>query len=1645
MSIIKDVQENNDPALEPYNNQPPLPVAPPLPTDPLTFEDTPVQDFGQPPVSEPLQLTPEQEAVTQQYNSATDVPTVEPITSPAQQPLTVQPIDTPEQTPQQFIDAFNIGAENNALLRGEVASELLDETRLTQTHIPTVYASPTVIDDWSNNLNESLGRAELLPGQTPTREHFQNQFVPQPQNNSDSRTFNPNALAPQQFDFEWATSALQQLNDIKRQEDIRNGLVEPQYTKPWGDGALSTFLYGIGLGSNVFRGAIIDAVAVRNRAVSTLPKPLQDVLNFSPLTVLGVDGSKYGIIRPNPTYKGSYTFDALRGRQYTFTANINNPNEPIGITGAVKLPTEQIANTVTSREFATVANLFGIPYWLTTDKRTRDALRTNKWITDPTYWLGFTADALLDPVDTFTLLGEGVGLLRRVRPNYVNRAAARVGSGTTEPRVIVTPPTGVNRRALPPSKPDSPTTPKKAPQPITPNNDVTSITLRREIRNPDGTIDVEFTPNPSSGDTVSGVNTNSRPELPSAEIRRPLEPTRYETVQTPNGEVQVPVNEPTQPLQLPGTQTYGEQNWRWYVDGSVDPDRMRPIVEVVRSKPEVFNPNKTNYEPNWSFWKAPKESDVFIPEPIDVNFRVVGEPAQLPPSPEQLALPYGKPYPLTQFDLTLTPDTPSIGRDVRRRVRYDTNVGERGASSVIQPRPTPQPFPELPTPYKVVEPPKQYKLPGDVVERLTKLVDEGDYTGVYNELIQKRIPVKNVRRSLELGRIDEAVNELRKVLGSVVSVTQTTPISKPRIRKRIIKADGGAVYQTVDVNPEVKEVESIVNQQSIVDAIPTRSITVTPDTPATPLSIDAVNDALRPVDEAGTVVAPTNEVNKQLVEQLERLTQTEKRLKQRGASPETLEGIRKQKIELRRAIAEGDVDEVITKPEPVTPAIEKVVLTGTMTFSEVSRSLLDGVPGKQVDIGKIRRVERKLSDVEALAKVLPNPFTGEPLLDSKANRFFKTWNSVKKFLADRGIEDPLYYRLLEREGAPIDVDALTSPEFRVILDKPVPGSTSKQVVVSNPVAQVNTQPSVFDIPDDINSLRRERKRLMREMGNVDDPTELFDKLSYIDGRISNLDISKPENLRVLQDEVIPDTQHGISPEVVRLTQQKLELEAELSNAGTRVQELEIEATKQKVQLEEALKVLEDTADITPHNVVSVLENNLDEYLSIANKIEEINNSVENGLSFSGLSYEHDVAPRLINAIETLKNIENGVSQNTINGAFDLISQFIGIKQTYENISRLVNYDVRSIVNKVVDSLVNKVGYRQLKKASDFIISKTPENISPQEFSIMKRLNAEYKNNRWYIPRESEWSSKISEVSTRGQTLYHGTRVSNWKPTNGGVGEWGNGTYFSTNSSDAVNHANKPLRPSLDNVVGITTPPTVYEVNAELGNVVDVNAPSTPEFNAAVLMSAFGVMDKPEFASFKRALMKPKSTLLKDTIRTPADVYAAVEKFAGKNAEDWTPERVHQLKSRIGERLRLTGIDALSDGSTVMVLRPETVTPVITHNLDETDALGTAVARYNAASASAGNNPGLPTANAAQAEAAIQLQRQMYEETLDKLDEAKKAQQATISKLHETDEQLTELAKLEQNANQQKRVTEGQRKAERSARKLNKPKSNPCEF
>jgi hypothetical protein len=797
---------------------------------------------------------------------------------------------------------------------------------------------------------------------------------------------------------------------------------------------------------------------------------------------------------------------------------------------------------------------------------------------------------------------------------------------------------------------------------------------------------------------------------------------------------------------------------------------------------------------------------------------------------------------------------------------------------------------------------------------------------------------------------------------------------------------------------------------------------------------DFNNDALRQLTPELPYVAPTSEVNDQLVKQLARLSETEKRLKAKGAAADILENIRQQKLSIRRALSESGDETKPTKnkPKPTTPVLDADVFTGTVKYSEVAEKLTENLPGYVVKPSQ--RVNRTLDQVEALMRTIPDPRTGKPLL-KPGGRFFKTWSKESNtspfaYLKRIGIDDPKIYRMFEREGAFIDKAALSSPEFRVVTNEAVPTKTSQQLVVNTP--KFDTEPKLIKAADDVSSLsitgiQSERNRIVKAINSASDPTELIERLTQIEEVLADTKtlVSKPENLKIIQEEVIPETMHGTSPEVVELTVSKIDLSEELGDVGAHIQELEIQVEAIKEMMDKYINgTIEETADIVPVDVVNKrvpfpkappLPSPVDNFRNfVVSFVNSFFPEVPQGF------YDEVVKPKIetpdvpIVKKEATPSVEVPTTPS------------VEVPTTPESLTQAVN-EIRRVENETVKAIKDSATK-----------STTPKELTTKVNDVRKEANKK-------VDELKKLVDETKPTNVPEQQLFHGTRVVEWDVNSTGAGEWGGGTYYSASPADAVDFAKRPVREAISDADINTGQPVVHEVSASFVKVIDVNETPNGEFLASLFLATNELLSPSEFNSFKKIITYVKEpTKLKAYIKNVNDVYAALERFGVKNNK--TPEQIHEIKTAISRKLHTEySYGAISNGSTYMSIGEGDVFSVMTHSVGEVSPVDAATSAYNAASKLAADNPEIPTVNAAQAEAGITLQRQMYEDTLIKLEEVKRQQRELIVKSHDLDKELTQKAGAEQADNLSNEITEGQARAERQADQLNKPNDNPCEF
>lgn len=191
-------------------------------------------------------------------------------------------------------------------------------------------------------------------------------------------------------------------------------------------------------------------------------------------------------------------------------------------------------------------------------------------------------------------------------------------------------------------------------------------------------------------------------------------------------------------------------------------------------------------------------------------------------------------------------------------------------------------------------------------------------------------------------------------------------------------------------------------------------------------------------------------------------------------------------------------------PKPVVPEVDQRWLQGEMTASELAQVISDVKPGTVVNTHTVTKTKRLLSDVIELMKILPDNL-GVPLVDPNAKYGVRTWAEVKKRLISRGIEDPAYYRLLEREGAPIPIEAIKEGKVRIKTGKSTPTQPAPQAVVNLKLPEVAPEVKAVATVNDVPSepipakVRKTKKALGIPQETADAPVrELVETIEAID-------------------------------------------------------------------------------------------------------------------------------------------------------------------------------------------------------------------------------------------------------------------------------------------------------------------------------------------------------------------------------------------------------------------------------------------------------------------------------------------------------------------------------------------------------------------
>jgi hypothetical protein len=1656
MGLINDVQAANDPDQQPYNNEPvpvirrtPLPelpqqsaeqllqqagiggepsVAPPpnsLPATPSPVnpdEQLPVSPENQPnPVDQPVQ--PAQQEPTETVSTVPENPSLDAgvLDSPDRlYRTTIQPIEPPANA-----DPFDIGVENDALRRGLIERRLINEPILTGSHLPTVYNSPSS----PTSRGEEGGTASF---------NDYNQVLNQPSNN----LYSPNPIDGKPRNFDSLSPSINNLDPAAQW--AKNALSELPNNQEWIDpksGLLNGVFYGLGLLQSVPIGIASD---VKNRleqfnASLNVPNQLFNAVSL-PLSLALSPFNPKG-------YQGSYTLDALRGRQYSFTNDPSKVDSPVGLRNKFTLQAGKVIGEALS-QIPTVGGYdqFGIPKTTLIPQAERaDNLRKNDWITDPGYWAGFAVDAVGDASEP---LFRGLGAAFR-KVGIIKRPAVlpTVPRGVKVPdRVIVTPEPNTFKAipdpwTTPPVYVDLPSyevlpqkqqpTSKKTPTPATPPPIAPPVIIP-ELVVPDPVVIPELAvklPDKTNVDlSIPFTRTADIPDLQPPDV-----------LVTPDK----PVN-----TAIPFTRT------------ADIPDLQQPDALV---KPDVLATRESSFTRKQEPPDLQQPDALVTPDAIDFTnpfsspedlAPIIQEPVPTPPTPVE-PLPPAAVTPEKGGAIVLFKEPPLIEVNISPAVITE----EITTSPVVK-----SSLSASSRPFQSDFSPETIRL-----KRVAPEVTKVEYILKRSAAETNRIAIEELNNSGNIQRMN---------------IPAASIVADVPVKVSVLNDDGKVVKTPRKSSKATKSINNALGGEVSVGAVDVS----TPQNPTSTIAADLANDSLR---VSGNTVSPTTEVIAAVDSQLVRARAELRRLKSVGAEPGRIKRQQELVVKLTNEAmvdeSEDTIETVVKSRKPSTPSIDATVLRGSLTFAEVNQILTDGVPGTTIDDKVLRTVDRKLPEIEALLKVLPHPLTGEPIISTDRTNVFRKWSgtrSPKQLLQKLGIEDPAYYRLVERNGAALDINALKEPNLRITVNKATPTSPSKEVVLSNvpptPLPVVNDLPAV-PLPDKPTDLNKELARLTKQLNRTEDPTtasKLINKILDIEQKLASPDLTNPVVLKELQNNVIPDNMHGTSPEVVVLTQQKFDAEIEMSNAGNAVQELEAQAARQKALIDEQVLNLQRTDDIdyaVESNVSQTKPPMVDGAdLTITERINKIsteaNDKVKQLKDESTITTTPSELTEAVNSVRKQEQLDKQAVKQQAAPKPTVTTPLPLSKELSDNIKQL-NAERKAPVNEDVSSSV----LSQLKKTDvihsqqlidmavkrghdkESVISLVTRFNKTKGRSESKALNDFYESlaspvdspkpaKATFIEKEeltkvlasSKSAKKALTTGVNNQPIYHGTRADGWTTSSTGVGEYGNASYFTLSSSDATNHALKPTKPG---VSGVT--PVVHEALPSFVKVINTDDSLTGEVLVSVIRGLDSGMSPSAFEAFKKSMFVKGTTNLKPELDSLSLIYAKVEKFA--LTRKMSVKRINEIKDAINLDLKVNGYDALINGNHVVVINVDSIENINKYLIPDTDAKGTLLAKANADSTTLANNTDKPISSLASAESNLKLSSQMYDETLQKLDDAKKIQAESIVKMLDTDNELAIAARGEQASEEALELIDAEEVTAKLNERLNRQNKNPCEF
>ncbi|ARV59514.1 hypothetical protein BZZ01_13540 [Nostocales cyanobacterium HT-58-2] len=765
--------------------------------------------------------------------------------------------------------------------------------------------------------------------------------------------------------------------------------------------------------------------------------------------------------------------------------------------------------------------------------------------------------------------------------------------------------------------------------------------------------------------------------------------------------------------------------------------------------------------------------------------------------------------------------------------------------------------------------------------------------------------------------------------------------------------------------------------------------------------------ALTVLDE--TKVVPTSQLRQEVQASVVRETAELRRLE---AKP-NIDPARKVAQQTRVAAARQILDSLPENtPAPKVRSIPSVVLRGEVKLSELADLVADNVPGTQINAKVITAPRMTKEQSLELMKVVPAP-DGKPIVSRSLDKV-ESWTQVRQLLADRGIDDPVYFRIFSKDNVGVDVEALKAPALRVVLDEESPFKAAREVILENPA---------FNEAGISQSVGGLRERVARNELKFNTPDSAQGELRRV--KVADLEEAVIESQRIGVDgkggnqskydgavEFLSNNDRALMPEVavdgngrVTFIDGKHRFAA-LRDSGVeeipvnmigaknwdnwrKPRELKLaDLEARKVELTRKLKTAtDDDAEVLLKELGDVEAQLQKPDLSNTKVREELNKNYfpadlqANNPRATELQTKHfELKARLLDVSEEVQDLEKQM-----------------LRQKEALVETLHRADATANIGR--------------PEAIEF---STPTAAIKPARRVVSEIDPEINSKTWY----------------------HGTSRPNWKPDFNPLDtpahEWGQGLYLSVDDRAAANNAK-----AVTNVESFEgNSPAVYELKANTQAPLNVDEIASKEVRQA-FRNALTAAFPNEAVSKEFAQIISRNEKL-----TSKQLFGVVERVLVKEGIEDT-EAAAQALRKVNENLLDLGYDALHDDSTLKVLDMSKVEVINARQLGETNAIEAMTARYNADSLTAKANPDIPSAHVNHLESSAKLQAQLLEETERKLEAARQTQIEVLSDLENTDDSLKELARAEKAETAQRQARQLEADVDSNTQRLANNLDDPC--